>query len=94
MNIGSLKRWVPKLLNGMTTQTHDTFIYICTYIHTHTHIYIYTDNGNGNEDRIGEGGREVKNRKKQQNSCRRRAGNGGDLGGKRKKCIENKGLVQ
>ena len=26
----------------------------------------------------------MKNRKKQQNSCRRRAGNGGDFGGKRK----------
>ena len=25
-------------------------------------------------------------RKKPQNSCRRRAGNGGDMGGKRKKC--------
>ena len=29
---------------------------------------------------------EVKKRKKPQNSCRRRAGNGGDMGGKRKKC--------
>ena len=44
------------------------------------------DNGNGNEDRIGEGGRETKKRKKPQNSCRRHVGNGGDLGGKRKKC--------
>ena len=44
------------------------------------------DNGNGNEDRIGEGGREAKKRKKPQNNCRRHAGNGGDLGGKRKKC--------
>ena len=44
------------------------------------------DNGNGNEDRIGQGGRHTKNRKKPQNSCRRRAGNGGDTGGKRKKC--------
>ena len=43
------------------------------------------DNGNGNENRIGEGGREAKNRKKPQNSCRRRAGNGRDTGGKRKK---------
>ena len=41
---------------------------------------------NGNENRIGEGGREAKKRKKPQNSCRRRAGNGGDMGGKRKKC--------
>ena len=44
------------------------------------------DNGNGNEDRIGEGGREAKRRKKPQNSCRRHVENGGDLGGKRKKC--------
>ena len=35
---------------------------------------------------IGEGGREVKKRKKPQHSCRCRAGNGGDTGGKRKKC--------
>ena len=44
------------------------------------------DDDNGNENRIGEGGRGTKNRKKAQNSCRRRAGNGGDMGGKRKKC--------
>ena len=41
------------------------------------------DNGNGNEDRIGEGEREAE---KPQNSCRRRAGNGRNLCGKRKKC--------
>ena len=44
------------------------------------------DNGNGDVDRIGEGGREAKKRKKPQNGCRRRAGHGGDLGGKRKNC--------
>ena len=44
------------------------------------------DNGNGNENRIVEGEREAKMRKKPQSSCRRRAGNGGDTGGKRKKC--------
>ena len=44
------------------------------------------DDDNGIENRIGEGGREAKNRKKPQNSCRRRAGNGGDMGGKRNKC--------
>ena len=44
------------------------------------------DDDNGNENRMGEGGREAKKRKKPQNSCRRRAGNGGDMGGKRKKC--------
>ena len=59
------------------------------YTHTHTHSSGDgngdDDNGNGNENRIGEGGREAKMRKKPQNSCRR-AGNGGDTGGKRKKC--------
>ena len=44
------------------------------------------DNGNGNEDRIEEGGREAKKRKKPQNGGRRHAGNGIDLGGKRKTC--------
>ena len=44
------------------------------------------DSGNGNEDRIGEGGRETTTRKKPQNSCIHRVENGGDLGGKRKKC--------
>ena len=44
------------------------------------------DDDNGNENRIGEGGREAKNRKKPQNSCRHRAGNEGNMGGKQKKC--------
>ena len=44
------------------------------------------DIGNGNEDRIGEGGRGAKKRKKPQNSCRRQVGDGGDLGRKRNKC--------
>ena len=44
------------------------------------------DNGNGNDNRIGEGGREAKKRKKPHNSCRRRARNGRDTGGKRKPC--------
>ena len=44
------------------------------------------DEDNGNENRVGEGGRGIKKRKKPQNSCRRRAGNGGDMGGKRQKC--------
>ena len=48
--------------------------------------------GHGNEDRIGEGGREAKKRKKPQNSYRHRARNGGDFGGKRKKS-RKKGLV-
>ena len=43
------------------------------------------DKGNGNEDRIGEGGRKAKKRKKPQNSYRRHVRNGGDLGGRRKK---------
>ena len=49
------------------------------------------DDENRNENRIGEGGREAKKRKKPQNSCRRRAGNGRDMGGKRKKCRKEKG---
>ena len=44
------------------------------------------DDDNGNENRIGEGGREAKKHKKPQNSCRRRAGNGGDTGGNKTKC--------
>ena len=43
-------------------------------------------NGNGNEDRIGEGGREAKNRKEPHKSYRRHVGNGGDLGRKSKTC--------
>ena len=55
---------------------------IRTYIHTYMHTY------NGNENRIGEGGREAKKRKKPQNSCRRAARKRGrhGMGGKRKKC--------
>ena len=48
------------------------------------------ENGNGNEDKIREGGREVKKRSKPKNSCRRHVGNKGDLGGKRKKCIKER----
>ena len=51
------------------------------------------DNENESEDRIVEGGREVKKRKKPKHNCRRHVGNGGDLGGKRKS-VEKKGLVQ
>ena len=45
------------------------------------------------EDRIEEGGREAKMRKKSHKSCRRHVGNGADLGGTRKKC-RKEGLVQ
>ena len=48
------------------------------------------DNGNGHEYMIGESGREAKKRKQPQNSCRRHVGNGGDLGGKRKKCTKER----
>ena len=48
------------------------------------------DNGNGNEDRIGEGGKEAKKRKKPQNSCRRHVGNGGNLSGKKNKCTKER----
>ena len=56
---------------------------MCNLINTHTHTHTHD---NGIENKIGKGGREAKKRKKPQNSCRRRAGNGGDMGGKRKKC--------
>ena len=42
---------------------------------------------------IGKGGKEAKKRKKPQNNCRRRAGTGEALDGKRK-YVEKKGLVQ
>ena len=48
------------------------------------------DDDNGNENRIGEGGREAKKRKKPQNRCRRRTENGGDMGGERKKCTKER----
>ena len=48
------------------------------------------ENGNRNENRIGEGGRETKKRKKPQNGCRRHVENGEDLGGKRKKCRQER----
>ena len=51
------------------------------------------DNGNGNEDRIGEGGREAKKRKKPLNSNTRHVGNAGDLGGKEKRRKERIGPV-
>ena len=48
------------------------------------------DDDNVNENRIRDGGREAKKRKKPQCSCRRRAGNGEDTGGKRKKCRKDR----
>ena len=51
------------------------------------------DEDNGDEDRIGERRRGAKKHKKPQNSCRRHVGNGGHLGGKRKKCTKKR-LVQ
>ena len=49
---------------------------------------------NRNEDRILQGGRKAKKRKKPQNSCRRHVENEGDLGGKKNKCRKERvGLV-
>ena len=62
----------------MTRMTGPDCAVMCNLINTHTHT---------------EGGREAKKRKKPQNSFRRRAGNGGDTGGKRKN-VEKKWLVQ
>ena len=74
----------------MTRMTGPDCAVMCNLINTHTHTHGDgngdDDNGNGNENRIGEGGREAKKRKKTQNSGKRRAGNGGDTGAKRKKC--------
>ena len=47
----------------------------------------------GNEDRIGEGGKEAKKRKKPHKSCRSDVGNGVDFGGKGKN-VDKKGLVR
>ena len=61
----------------MTRMTRPDCAVMCNLINIHTYIYnlhTYTY------------GREAKKRKKPSNSCRRRAGNGGDMGGKRKKC--------
>ena len=47
-----------------------------------------------NEKMIGEGGRQATKRKKpHKSSCRRRVGNGGDLGENRKTCIHRKERV-
>ena len=61
----------------MTRMTGPDCVVMCNLINTHTHTHTHTNgngdehNGNGNEDRIGEGGREAKKRRKPQNSCRR-----------------------
>ena len=55
-----------------------TRIESCENTRTHTHTHPHS--------RIGEGGRGTKKRKKPKKSCRRRAGNGGDMCGKRNKC--------
>ena len=49
--------------------------------------------GDGDGNRIEEGGGQSKKRKKPHRSCRRDAGNEGDLGGKRKN-VDKKVLVQ
>ena len=68
----------------MTRMTGPDCVVMCNLINTHTHTHTHTNRGNdnGNENRIGEGGRGTKTAKKTQNSCRRRAGNGGDMGRK------------
>ena len=65
----------------MTRMTGPDCAVMYNLINTHTHTHTHR-----NENRIGEGGREAKKRQKPQNYCRRRAGNGGDTGGKRTKC--------
>ena len=77
----------------MTRMTRPDCAVMCNLINTRIHTHTFEDssgdgngdddNGNENDNRIGESGREAKKRKKPQNSCRPRAGNGGDTGGKR-----------
>ena len=55
--------------------------------------------GNGNEDRSGDGNEDDRVREgggeaKPHKSCRRDVVNGGDFGGKKKKNVNKKGLVQ
>ena len=74
----------------MTRITGPDCAVMCNLINTQTHIHDCSGDGNGdgdngNENMTGEAGSEAKKRKKPQNS-RRRAGNGGDMGGKRKTC--------
>ena len=59
----------------MTRMTGPDCAVMWNLINTHTH-------GNGNDDRIKEGGREVKEREKQQNTCGHHVRNRRDLGGK------------
>ena len=54
----------------MTRMTGPDCAVMCNLINTHTHTHTHTK----------------KKRKKPQNSCRHRAGNGRDMGGKQKKC--------
>ena len=78
IRISNLVRLLPHLPNAMTMP----------HINTHTHESNSGDwnrDENEDEDRIVEGGRGAKKCKKPHRSCRRQVGNGGDLGGKRKK---------
>ena len=91
----------------MTRMTGPDCVVMCNLINTHTHTHTHRggsegssgdgngdeDNGNGNEDRIGEGGKEAKKRKKPQNSCRRPAETG-ETWVERGNNVEKKGLVQ
>ena len=69
----------------------------CTHTHTHSHGNKNSsrdENEDGNEDGIGEGVGEANKHKKQQNSCRRDKGNGGDLVGGKRKNVVKKVFVQ
>ena len=60
----------------MTRMTGPDCVVMCNLINTHTHTHTHAHTHTHTK----------KKRKKPQNSCRRRAGNGGDMGGKLKKC--------
>ena len=89
-----LPRRRPLFYLNLHTLSGQSRVYLATQLRVYIHTYVSEDcsgdgdgdEDNGNENRIGEGGRGTKKRKKPQNSCRRRARNGGDMGGKRKKC--------
>ena len=76
----------------MTRTTGRDCAVMCNLINTHTHTHTHTRMTGPdcvvmcNLINTHTHTHKKKKRKKPQNSCRRRAGNGGDMGGKQKKC--------
>ena len=65
----------------MTRMTGPDCAFMFNLINTHIHTHMYNLINTHTHTHT-----QTKKRKKPQNSCRRRAGNGRDMGGKRKKC--------